>query len=71
MIEFKKTPDPENTFDNSEVTVRMVHGSESLSNVIEEFENFLRGVGFVFKGNLQIVEEEVYEAVRPDEQENG
>jgi len=31
---------------------------DSLPDVIEEFERFLRGVGFVFDGKLEIMESE-------------
>lgn len=31
--------------------------ADNLYEVVQNFEQFLRGVGFIFDGNLQIVEE--------------
>lgn len=40
--------------------------ADSLNDVLEEFESFLRGSGFVFKGVLDIVGEIEYEDTEPD-----
>lgn len=43
---FKKTKDPDNRFDNTDVTVELDHNEQSLQDLIEAFEGFLRGCGF-------------------------
>ena len=53
---FLKTPDPENQFDFS--TIEVVFPTESLPDLLQEFEYFLRGCGFHFDGSLEIVEED-------------
>lgn len=40
--------------------------SGSLDQVLEEFENFLRGSGFYFRGQLDFIDEEEYEDAEPD-----
>lgn len=46
----------------------ITHESEedSLNNILENFEMFLRGCGFYFKGRLDIVDEETYELPNND-----
>ncbi len=40
--------------------------SDSLAQVIEEFENFLRGCGFSFRGQLDFIDDSEYEDTEPD-----
>ena len=40
--------------------------SGSLDQVLEEFEHFLRGSGFYFRGQLDFIDEEEYEDTEPD-----
>jgi hypothetical protein len=59
MYKFSKTPDPENPFDHTEVTVTT--SAEMLDDLLTAFEDFLRGNGFRFDGNVEIVENELGE----------
>ncbi len=46
-------------FEEHEPTVEVILSSQSeLSEVLEQFENFLRGAGYQFNGQLDIVEPE-------------
>lgn len=54
---FIKTPDRENpVYDKTEVVFTSTH--DSLNELIEEFERFLRASGFYFKGQLDLVDRE-------------
>lgn len=44
--------------DSTGFKIEVEFEEESLMQTIEQFECFLRGVGFVFNGSLQITEEE-------------
>jgi hypothetical protein len=46
------------TFAHTLDDLKITHEFEEiqLNNVIENFESFLRGCGFIFDGNLEIVE---------------
>lgn len=61
MIEFKKTPDKDSNTDSATVTLNISHGEVSLGDVILEFENFLKAIGYSFNGHLDIVEDETNE----------
>ena len=52
---FIKHPNPDNEFDNTRIEFT-VEG-QSIPEIIESFEDFLRGCGFVVSGKLEIVEE--------------
>ena len=54
-FEFKKTKDLDNRFDITDVTIS--GESDSLSDIIESFEEFLRACGFVINGSLDLVYE--------------
>jgi hypothetical protein len=56
QYKFIKTKDPENKYDTSNVTVES--NAEALPELLEDIEDFLRGCGFCFKGNLDIVKDE-------------
>lgn len=44
--------------DYSETKIEFtIHPSATLSDVVEKFEDFLKGVGYCFKGNLDIVQD--------------
>ncbi len=49
------------TEENNERIIEMVIDSVYLPDVISNFGEFLRGCGFYFKGNLEIVDDTVYE----------
>ena len=42
--------------------------ADSLNQILSEFETFLRGSGYHFDGNIDIVEEESYEEYREETQ---
>lgn len=48
-------------FDTKKPEIRVVHETDSvtLSEVVEAFENYLRGCGFIFDGHLDIVEDDI------------
>lgn len=54
-FEFKKTKDLDNRFDITDVSIS--GESDSLSDIIESFEEFLRACGFVIDGSLDLVYE--------------
>lgn len=56
MIKFIKLPDENNHFDNS--TIEMTTEEIGLSEMLEDFEDFLLGCGFRFDGRLDIVYDE-------------
>jgi len=60
-------------FDNNKITVEF--DAIDLPTVFENFEYFLKGCGFVFEGNIDIVEDNVniykkHSLVDPDERIN-
>lgn len=60
-IIFKKPIDQDNEFSNMDVTV--VSHSEGLHEIIENFENFLRGLGFSIPPDvhLEFIQEQTME----------
>jgi hypothetical protein len=56
MFKFIKEKDPKNQFSINRV--EMSCSGESLPEILESFEDFLRGCGFIFDGNLYIVSDE-------------
>lgn len=56
-IKFIKTPDPENkhSYVNTEVTIP---DDIALPELLECFEDFIRGLGYKFDGTVDLVEEE-------------
>ena len=65
MIRFEKTPKGNEEVDHTNITFGMDKDSQ-LSYVIEEFESFLRAIGFYFDGHLDIVEDELNETDNRD-----
>jgi hypothetical protein len=63
MIQYNfEAYDPE-----EQITTRKEFGAVSLDTILQEFQYFLKGAGFEFDGNIQIVPEEKYhEDVYPD-----
>lgn len=57
MIKFFKSHDPDNHFDVSDVLIQMPNDS-NLDDVLDTFERFLLACSFVFKGHVQIIEDE-------------
>lgn len=57
MIIFKKLPDPDNAYDHSTIIIKTE--AETLSDIVQDFEDFLKGCGFDFKGHLDFVVEEL------------
>lgn len=64
---FKKIRDPNNEFDNYDAT--FVCNAETLPDIIECFEDFLKGAGFHLKGRLEMVDINVVDF--PTEEENN
>jgi hypothetical protein len=58
MYKFIKTVDPENKFDKTNVIIELPHNEQSIDDLLEAFEEFMRGCGFVFDGHLEVVDEE-------------
>jgi hypothetical protein len=56
MHTFTKTPDLDNRFDHTEVTIRT--RTENLHEVVEAFEGYLRAAGFHFDGHLDLVDDD-------------
>lgn len=56
MYQFTKFKDPENKFDNSDLV--MTCDTIVLSELLENFENFLKGCGYIFEGSVQIIDTE-------------
>ncbi len=56
IYKFSKVADENNPYDNSHIEHTV--NSVSLPDLINEFENFLRGCGFIFDGHLTIEDEE-------------
>lgn len=53
---FKKVPEPkENAFDQTTVKMTTLHNEQSLTDLLEMFQDFLKGCGFSFDGNIEIV----------------
>ena len=57
MIKFFKSHDPDNHFDVSDVLIQMSNDS-TLDEVLDTFERFLLACSYVFKGHVQIVDDE-------------
>ena len=57
IFTFTKEPDSTVVEDN-QANVGMEFKSEYLYEIVVNFEDFLRGCGFVFKGHLGFVEDE-------------
>jgi len=56
MYRFIKEKDKDNKFDNTDVELKSE--SQTIPDLLDDFEDFLRGCGFRFNGSIQIVEEE-------------
>jgi len=57
MIKFYKSHDPDNQFDVSDVLIQ-VSNESNLEELCETFERFLLACSYVFKGHVQIIEED-------------
>ena len=55
---FIRTIDSENKFSNCDVEFTVSSNSMTYPELLEVFEEFLRGCGYVFDGHVEIVEEE-------------
>lgn len=53
---FIKNKDSNNEFDTS--TVKMESDTEVLGDILEDFENFLRGCGYIINGTIDVVPNE-------------
>lgn len=56
---FRADPDKDNRFEHTTVVIET--NAVGLTEIVEAFENFLRGSGFVFNGYLDIVNNEITE----------
>lgn len=52
---FKKYKDPDNSFDNADITFEVE--AETLPELLEAFDDFIKGCAFAPKGYLDYVEE--------------
>jgi DNA relaxase NicK len=57
MFIFKKTRDPENEFDKSEIEYTVNDDDIEIDALITEFGYFLKACGFVFNGTVEIVDD--------------
>ena len=64
MSKFTFICDHDNIHGEVASTVTFMTNKEYLPEILEDFELFLRGAGFVFDGMIDIVEEPVYGAVK-------
>lgn len=55
MIKFIKTIDKSNEYEISEVVFSIKEGA-TLSQMLDEYSNFLRSIGYCFDGELEIRE---------------
>lgn len=62
MYVFKKARNPENRFDVSDIEF-CIHHDADLPTLLEEFALFLRGCGYSFSGEIQIVDDNESESV--------
>lgn len=46
---------------DEQITTRKEFGAVTLDTILQEFQYFLKGSGFEFNGNIQIVPEETYD----------
>jgi hypothetical protein len=53
---FKKLRDPDNQFDHTDVIIRS--DSTDLPSILQDFSDFLKGCGFLWQGEITIVDEE-------------
>jgi hypothetical protein len=53
---FNKKQDPDNRFDNTNVTIES--NSESLPDLLEDFRRFLLACGFTIDGEIDIVKDD-------------
>ena len=58
-IKFIKIKDENNEFDISNVTFEIPNNEIGLSELVGEFEDFLKACGYSFKGFLDFVEDEL------------
>jgi len=57
MMIFKKTRDPQNEFDRTEVEFIVQDNDAEIGDLTIEFERFLKACGFVFQGEVDIVDD--------------
>lgn len=57
MIQFIKTVKENDEYDHSDITMTIKHNDIDLNTILEEFETFLRAIGYVFDGVVDIVNE--------------
>ena len=57
MIKFYKSKDPNNHYDISDVLIQ-TENDVNLEDLLDTFERFLLAISFVFKGHVQIIEDE-------------
>lgn len=59
-FKFTKTADDQSKFDSANLT--METSAVYLPDILKDFEDFLKGCGFVFEGSLEVVEPESNDA---------
>lgn len=58
MYKFIKTRNDESRHDHSYIEHQFLDDDATYHDILQAFEDFLKGCGFSFKGSLQIVEDE-------------
>lgn len=58
MIKFLKTLDPNNPLVVAKVEFTLPSNDVSLTDMVNEFQNFLKACGYIFNGELDFREEE-------------
>lgn len=59
-IEFKKYKDTTNDYDLADITLSFEKSGITHREITEYFNDFLKACGFVFKGSIELVENEEF-----------
>jgi len=67
---FVKQPEDDNWLEEGDSTLTTEFNAVSLDRLLEEFELFLKGSGFVFDGHLEFVEHKSWTETEEDDLDN-
>lgn len=59
MIKFIKIRNPDNRFDQTDIEVSTDY--ECLPEIFQEFKGFLQACGFIIDGDIDVIEEEMFD----------
>lgn len=65
MFKFIKEIDTANEFDTHEVVITVPYSDADLDALIDAFECFLKASGFIPKGRIELVKEEIHNKSSP------